>query len=226
MAVQVDVEEPGPGAPCPRGREGGHGRTAPAARAAGDGGRPDGPQCVQGPALGRPGRVGGPHLLHGAVRAAGVAGSVEPDHGRSRLHSPPKKPQHERKPKRTASSAFSANSQHAGPGPSRGPGARSRRSKGRCECARWWHWVGVSGSERLMPVHGVGCGQVGCHEVTKRLLSSTWHAVDRLPWERQLTVAKHRNGPTARSPSPSAYGRSSSRVCPLAAAPGRARSAP
>ncbi|MFJ9656174.1 hypothetical protein [Streptomyces microflavus] len=33
--------------------------------------------------------------------------------------------------------------------------------------------------------------------MTKRLLSSDWHAVDRLPWERQLTGAKHRHGPTA-----------------------------
>lgn len=35
-----------------------------------------------------------------------------------------------------------------------------------------------------MPGHGVGCGQVRWHEVTRRLLSFDGDAVHRLPWER------------------------------------------
>ncbi|CAO0829610.1 hypothetical protein SMICM17S_05783 [Streptomyces microflavus] len=44
---------------------------------------------------------------------------------------------------------------------------RRRRRGG--EGLRWWHRVGVNGSGRWVPGHGVGCGQVRCHEVTKRL---------------------------------------------------------
>lgn len=58
---------------------------------------------------------------------------------------------------------------------------------GLCECARWWHWAGIKGVGRWVPGHGVGCGEVRCHEVTKRLLASAGHAVDWLPWERLPT---------------------------------------
>lgn len=51
-----------------------------------------------------------------------------------------------------------------------------------CEWARWWRWVGVSGTGCWMPGHGDSWGRACCHEVTKRLLFSGWCWVGRLSW--------------------------------------------